>query len=115
MRIDYYQTSNGHCPVLEFIASLPRDDRVRVMERIVLLAELGLNLRRPHSDTLRDGIRELRIKTHHGQYRILHFIFHRDTAVLLHGITKKTGRVPDAVIDKAIEYMQDYIRTQQEE
>jgi phage-related protein len=115
MEIDYYQTSNGACPVLEFIAGLPPEDRVRVTEKIRLLAQLGRSLRRPHSDTLRDGIRELRIKTHHGQYRILHFIFYRDTAVLLHGITKKTGKVPDSAIDKAIKYMRDYVRTHTEE
>ena len=82
-----------------------------VTRKIELLAEMGLDLQRPHTDTLRDNIRELRIRTHHGQHRILHFIFHRDTAVLLDGLTKKSGPVSDTAIDKSIEYMQDYLNT----
>lgn len=112
MKIDYYEKSTtGDCPVLEFLESLPAKDRKRVTKKIEFLEQLGLKLRRPHSDTLRDGIRELRIKTNHGQYRVLHFIHHRDTAVLLHGITKNTSKVPEAAIDKAIEYMHDYLST----
>lgn len=109
MDIEYYEKPNGRCPTLEYLESLPAEDQVRVIKKIELLAELGLNLRRPHSDTLRDNIRELRVKTHHGQHRILHFIFHRNTAVLLDGLTKKSGPVSDAAIDKAIESMQDYL------
>lgn len=111
MEIDYYEKPNGKCPVVEFIESLSAKDQARIIKKIELLAKLGLELRRPHTDTLRDGIRELRIKTNHGQHRILHFIFYRNTAVLLDGITKKTGKVPDSAIDRAIEYMQDYIQT----
>lgn len=111
MDIEYYEKSNGRCPVLEFIEKLPAKDRVLVTRKIKLLAKMGLDLRRPHTDTLRDDIRELRIRTHHGQHRILHFIFHRDTAVLLDGLTKKSGPVSDTAIDKSIEYMQDYLNT----
>jgi hypothetical protein len=111
MDIEYYEKSNGSCPVFEFIENLLAEDQVRVIRKIELLAELGLDLRRPHTDTLRDNIRELRIRTHHGQHRILHFIFHRNTAVLLDGLTKKSGPVSDTAIDKSIEYMQDYLNT----
>lgn len=111
MDIDYYEKPNGRCPVLEFLESLTAKDQLRVTKRIDLLAACGINLRRPHSDTLRDGIRELRIPTHHGQHRILYFFYHRNTAVLLNGLTKKAGKVADSEIDRAIEYMQDYLRT----
>jgi phage-related protein len=115
MNIDYYEQANGRCPVLEFLEGLPAKDQVRVMKKIDLLEALGLNLRRPHADFLRDGIHELRVRTNHGQYRVLYFIFHRNTAVLLHGITKNVGRVPDGAIDRAVAYMDDYLRTQREE
>jgi phage-related protein len=108
--IHYYERLNGRCPVLEFIESLPPRDRVRVISKIELLADLGIDLRRPHTDTLRDHIRELRIRTHHRQHRILYFFFRRNTAVLLDGLTKKTGNVPDVAIDRAIAYRQDYLR-----
>ncbi|OQB02358.1 MAG: hypothetical protein BWY25_00586 [Chloroflexi bacterium ADurb.Bin222] len=108
MNIEYYEKPNGRCPVQEFIRDLPAMERVRVMNAIERLQEYGLELERPHVATLRDDIRELRVKTQHGQYRVLHFIAYRDTAVLLHAITKKSDKVPDAAIDKAIEYKTDY-------
>lgn len=113
MDIEYYEKANGECPVVEFLESLPAKDRELVINRIEQLAEHGLELHRPYSDTLRDGIRELRIKTFHGQRRILHFIYHRNTAVLLDGLTKKSDKVSDAAIDKAIEYMRDYLHRQE--
>lgn len=108
MNIEYYETVHGDCPVVDFIESLPAQERVLVMHKIELLAEHGLNLRRPHADILRDGIHELRIRTHHGQQRILYFIFHRDTAVLLCGFTKKSDKVADVIIEKAVAYKSDY-------
>ncbi len=108
MEIRYYTRANGTRPVEEFLRRLPAGDRVRVVAKIELLAEHGHRLDRPHAGTLRDGIRELRTRTNHGQYRILYFIFYRDTAVLLDGIRKTSRRVPDAAIERAIEYRQDY-------
>ncbi len=108
MNIEYYERPNGRCPVQEFIRDLPATEQVRVMKAIERLQEHGLALERPYVATLRDEIRELRIRTQHGQYRVLHFIYYRDTIVLLHAITKKSDKVPDAAIDKAIEYKTDY-------
>lgn len=110
MNIEYYETIQGDCPVVDFIESLPAQERVLVMHKIELLAEHGLNLRRPYTDILRDGIHELRIRTRHGQQRILYFIFHRDTAVLLYGFTKKSDKVADVIIEKAIDYKADYLQ-----
>ncbi len=85
MDIEYYERPNGRCPASEFIESLPAKDQVRVIRMIDRLAKFGLELGRPYSATLRDNIRELRIRTNHGLYRILHFIFRQNTAVLLNG------------------------------
>lgn len=108
MKIDYYEKANGRCPVQDFIRDLPAKEQVYIIKAIERLEKYGLELKRPYVGTLRDNIRELRIKTQHGQYRILHFIYYRDTAILLHAITKKTTKVPDSAIDKAIEYKRDY-------
>lgn len=108
MNIAYYEKPNGRCPVQDFIRDLPATERRRVMKAIGRLEKYGLALERPYVASLRDHIRELRVRTQHGQYRILHFIYYRDTVVFLHAITKKTAKVPDAAIDKAIEYKLDY-------
>jgi hypothetical protein len=72
----------------------------KCLQRVLQLAQLGHELRRPLADTLRDGIHELRAKRGRVQYRILYFFHGRNVAVLSHGLTKE-GTVPVAEIDKA--------------
>lgn len=67
----------------------------------ISLAAFGHELRRPHADALRDGIRELRAKKGHVNYRILYFTHGRNSAILAHALTKEDV-VPDADIDRAI-------------
>lgn len=62
---------------------------------------MGHELRRPESDTLRDGTHELRARLGHVNYRILYFIHGRVVAVLLHALVKEDV-VPDADIDLAV-------------
>lgn len=70
-----------------------------VIER---LEESGFELRRPTADVLRDGIRELRARKGHVNYRILYFFHGRNVAILAHAITKEDA-VPAADIDRALQ------------
>ena len=92
-------------PLLEWLDDLENRDRkgyAKCLDRILQLATLGNELRRPVSDILRDEIRELRTKSGRVQYRILYFFCGSNVACLSHGITKE-GKVPDAEIDRAVE------------
>jgi len=109
--IDFYEKSNGRCPTQEFLDSLPADERPLVINAIKQLRQHGLNLARPQVGYLRDHIRELRVDVRRKRYRILHFIYHRDTFVLLQGLVKKAGKVSDSEINRALEYKQDYEST----
>lgn len=73
----------------------------KLVARIDLLEEKGHELRRPHADTLRDGIHELRIVSQRVNYRVLYFFDHA-VAVISHGITKEDA-VPPREIDLAVE------------
>jgi phage-related protein len=68
---------------------------------IELLRQYTFRLRRPHTDALRDGIRELRARAGQVQYRVLYF-FHKRSAVLTHGFIKRGAQVPDEEIERAI-------------
>ena len=70
-------------------------------QRIGLWAGLGHDVRRPPADTVRDGIRELRIRRGHVNYRILYFFHGRNVTVLGHALTKEQ-EVPERDIDLAI-------------
>ncbi len=76
----------------------------KCLARILELEEHGNAMRRPHADTLRDGIHELRATLSNIQYRVLYFFFDKHAVALSHGITKKS-KVPPAEIEAAIEHM----------
>jgi len=107
--VEYYEKVNGSCPTQEFIDELPAESQVFVLRALDRLEEHGRNLKRPNVDHLKDGILELRIRTHQGQYRLMYFFFDGFKFVITHGINKKSDKVPDSEIKKAIEYRQDYL------
>ena len=76
--------------VSEACGSLPR-----------VTAPQGPSVRRPTADMLRDGIRELRAKKGHVNYRILYFFHGKNVAILAHAITKE-DIVPPIEIERAL-------------
>jgi hypothetical protein len=97
-----FRESEGAVPILFWLKNLkPTKAADKCTAVIKELAESGYELRRPYTDTLRDGIRELRTRLGTVNYRILYFFHDRNVAVLTHGLTKE-GTVPDSDINKAI-------------
>jgi len=113
-KIEYYTTRDGHCPVEVFLDSLTNAEFTRLNSKIQLLQELGIDLRRPHTDFLRDKIYELRARDRKKQLRILYFFFDGNKIIFSHGIVKKSERVVDAEIERAIMHYEDYIAQQRE-
>jgi len=103
-KIVIYQESKDNVPLNDWLATLPDEVRVRCDAKMEQLAEHGYELRRPHTDYLRDGIYELRIgckKKKKKNYRILYAFIGQQVVLLTHGIVKES-RVPSTEIDKAI-------------
>jgi len=99
-RVVFYAEEN-FAPFLEWFDELGEAVQDKIIVRIELLRARGHELRRPHADTLRDGIHELRAVSQHVNYRVLYF-FHDRTAVISHGIVKE-GIVPPREIDLAVD------------
>ncbi len=100
----FYREADGRVPVLDWLRELRRENRrafARCVAKLRMLAMLGHELRRPHADVLRDGIRELRARQGRVHYRILYFPHGRDLVVLAHGLTKE-GVVPPIEIERAL-------------
>lgn len=102
-----YQKRTGECPTDEFLDSLPVKVRAKLEKWIEQLEIHGPNLPRPFADSLRDKIRELRVRFGQMNYRFLYF-FSGKSIILTHGFMKKTSQVPDEEIEKAIFYMHDF-------
>lgn len=100
----FFQDDDGTAPVVEWLVELRRTQPrafAKCVVRIERLCELGHELRRLETDTLRDGIHELRARLGRVNYRILYSIHGRVVAVLLHALTKD-DMVPDQDIDLAV-------------
>jgi hypothetical protein len=102
--IRVFRDADGSIPLEEWLNDLEETEPkayAKCLALIVLLSQLGYELRRPNADTLRDGIHELRGKVGTVNYRILYFFMGSNVACLSHGFTKES-KVPDAEIDLAV-------------
>src|SRR5260221_1963811 len=103
--IRVFRKSDGTIPLAEWLDDLeegqPRAYN-KCLDRIILLEQLGSELRRPIADILRDGIYELRAKVGMVNYRILYFFAGSNIVCLSQGFTKES-EVPDGEIEVAIQ------------
>lgn len=103
-KVLFYQEADGHCPVVEWLRELRSMDAAAYAKCAAVIGRLeddGFELRRPTADMLRDGIRELRAKKGHVNYRILYFFHGKNVAILAHALTKEDV-VPAIDIDRAV-------------
>ena len=108
-KIIYYETTDGECPVGDFISSKSINNRAKILGLLSFLEEKGPNLPRPYADLLVDGIRELRIKLSGDQVRILYFFCYKDFIILTHPFIKRTQKVPIAQIEKAKKFRENFL------
>ena len=86
--------------VEKFIKSLEKETIAKVLRTIDLLETFGNNLSLPHSRKIINKLFELRIRGKQ-EVRLL-YTFHKGEAVLLGGFLKKTQRMPQREIEKAL-------------
>lgn len=103
--IEFFEDDRG-CPVRAFLDALEARKRAKVLALIRLLEEQGATLPFPYSSQIQGKLRELR--THYGEehYRVLYFGAPDRTFVLLHGVVKRSPKLPTGDIRIARERMQ---------
>jgi len=101
-QITFFKEIDNTVPVIDFLEALrPKRAKAKCIALIKLLAQEGYELKRPRTDTLRDGIRELRTEIDNVNYRLLYFFHGQNCVVISHGITKE-NEIPDKEINAAI-------------
>jgi phage-related protein len=106
----FYREASGEAPVLDWMRRLKDADPrgyAKCVARIQRLSEMGHELRRPEADYLRDGIRELRIRSGRVNYRILYSYDGRDLAVLAHAL-RKEGKIDSRDLRRALRRMTSF-------
>ena len=73
------------------------------------MEKMGIFLRLPLSESLDDGIFELRAKVWTNISRVMYFFVVGDRAVLTHGFIKKTQKTPPREIERVKKIRDDYI------
>ena len=107
---EFYEKENGEQPARDFLLSLDRKIRAKMMMIIGVLQDNGNELREPYSKHLSEGIFELRAKVGTDISRVLYFFYVDQHIVLTNGFVKKTQKTPPQEIEKAKKYRADYLR-----
>ena len=106
----YYTTPSGEIPVENFIESLTEDSQDAFFYKTKLLEEYGPQLRRPHTDSIEDGIFELRFVGKEGRIRILFFFFYENRIIFTNGFVKKTPKTPRNEMKLAKQRRKEYLQ-----
>ena len=107
--VEFYEKANGEIPVEEFLLSLDKKMRAKLLGIIEILQEKGNQLREPYSKHLDDGIFEIRGKVGSDISRVLYFFYYEGKIVMTNGFVKKTQKTPKSEIETAKKYRKDYI------
>ena len=106
--IIFYDKEDGTEPAKEFILSLDKKMRTKMLRTIEMLQNNGYELREPYSKLLENGIFELRTKHGSDINRVFYFFIIGQKIILTSGIIKKTAKTPKSAIDLAKKYKTDY-------
>ena len=104
--VEFFADAEGKAPVEDFLSELPIHHRAKGLSIIKLLEQEGPNLPFPYSSQVRGKLRELRTQQGKDKLRILYFADAKRVFILLHGIVKRTDKLPESDIRLAEERMQ---------
>lgn len=107
--VEFYEKANGEIPVEEFLLSLDKKMRAKLLGILEILQEKGNQLREPYSKHLDDGIFEIRGKVGSDISRVLYFFYYEGKIVMTNGFVKKTQKTPKSEIETAKKYRKDYL------
>ena len=104
--LSFYCSPSGAQPVLEWLKSLPAEDRKEIgrdLMRVQWRWPVGMPLCSP----LGDGLWEVRSSLPRGRIARVLFCTEDDELVALHGFIKKTQQIPDAELKLAKKRMKE--------
>lgn len=113
--IIFYEKEDGTEPAKDFILSLDKKMRAKMLRTIEMLQNNGYELREPYSKSVSEGIMELRAKVGSDISRVMYFFVVGKKAVITNGFIKKTQKTPTDEIERAKRYRTEYFRRKENE
>ena len=111
----FYTKANGECPVSDFLTSLNKVMRFKLLHQLDLLELYGNHPKGDFTKPLGDGLFEVRAQNKTDITRILFFFDKNKKIILTHGFVKKTQRMPASELDTAKRYRADYFSRAKEQ
>ena len=106
----FYKTTDGKCPVEDFLDSLSAKVAQKVTWVLNLIEDLEIVPKQYFAKMPgTDDLWECRIKQGSNIYRIFAF-WNGNKVILTHGFTKKTQKTPGNEIKRAEQYKRDYFQ-----
>ncbi|KFN40089.1 hypothetical protein KN63_00445 [Smithella sp. F21] len=108
--VKFYKTTEGKCPVQEFLDSLSAGVARKVLWTLKLLEDLEILPSTYFKKlTSTDGIWECRVQYGSNIYRIFCFFDANAVVILTHGFMKKAKKTPKLEIERAERYRKEYL------
>ena len=104
----YYEDLKGKQYAKNFIDSFDEKTRAKILARIEYLEKHWHEVRRPLVDKIDRDLYEIRVEFAWNNVRVLYAYMFKDYIVLLHGLVKKTEKIPVNDKEKARMRMLDF-------
>ncbi|KKS33103.1 MAG: hypothetical protein UU93_C0002G0031 [Candidatus Amesbacteria bacterium GW2011_GWA2_42_12] len=99
---DFYTSTSGKSPVIEFIRDLQKIEKAKITNCIDLLTNHGPNLHEPHSKKLSGYKNLFELRTSgNSPIRLIYYQVGQKY-IILHGFIKKTNKTPRKEIQTAL-------------
>jgi phage-related protein len=109
MRVLFYKSASGRCPVADYISNLPEGDKARFAEVFEEIEQHGLDAVGLIFKPLEGKLWEIKFRSVGGGFRILYVLPVRDTMVWLHAFHKKTQKTPRRDLELATARMKEVL------
>ena len=106
--VEFYETTEGKCPVAEYLDSLDAKDAAKIAFSISLVEELEV-VPTTYFKKLDGEIYEIRAQRGNNIFRLLGFFYKGNLVICTSGFTKKTQKTPAKEIILADNRRKDYI------
>lgn len=110
LTFEFYERPNGHVEFAEFLASIPRKDRVKLLSIIEKVQANGIStgVKQKWVAVIESNLYEIRSKVGKNQQRGLYFHVEGEKYIITHGFTKKTQKTPQREIKHAEKLRAEY-------
>ncbi|MEX0802760.1 MAG: type II toxin-antitoxin system RelE/ParE family toxin [Candidatus Binatia bacterium] len=105
VRVTFFTTAAGRCPVLDYINNLAKPERARVLEALEQVERRGFDAIRVEFRQIDGKLWEVKI----GSHRVFYVMIDRDEMVLLHAYKKQQQKLPVKERDIAIRRMKELL------